>query len=80
MTWHPLIDEPLWRVNGKKEQPNPMPLENLALKADCRFDVVDPSRRAEIREGYRALVQECAGKGWDHLAYGIIEVTDSPRA
>ncbi len=78
VTWHPLTDEPLWRVNGKKEQSNPMPLDNLALKADCRFDVRDPARREEIREGYHDLVRDCAANGWDHLAYGIIEVTDVP--
>lgn len=77
VAWHPLPSESLWRVNGKKQQPNPMPLENLALKADCRFDVRDPSRREEIREGYRTLVRDCARNGWDHLAYGIVEVTDS---
>jgi hypothetical protein len=74
--WHLLAEEKLWRINGRKQQPNPMPLASLELKADCQFYVRDPARREAVREGYRVLERELAENGCDHLAYGILEISD----
>jgi hypothetical protein len=70
--WRLWPDEKLWRVNGKKEQDNPMPLELLKLKADCRFYVrgdVDPE---QLRREYEQLTQALAEEGHHDLAYGVI--------
>src|SRR4029077_6553198 len=72
--WQLLSEERLWRINGKKEQDNPMPLDRLGLKADCRFYVPPGANREEIRAGYRALASERHDFGWDHLAYGVIAI------
>lgn len=76
VTWTLLENEKLWRVNGKKEQPNPMPLERLSTKADCKFYIRDDSRRDDARRAYEALTRELKGPGNDytHLAYGLVAV------
>lgn len=43
--------EKLWRVNGIKSEPNPMPVERLELKADCKNTYSDHVREVK-REGY----------------------------
>ncbi len=72
--WHLWDDEKLWRVNGKKEQPNPMPVANLALKADCRFHVRDDSQREEVRRGYDLLARDLESQGLHDLAYGVLTI------
>jgi hypothetical protein len=72
--WELLDGQPLWRVNGRKEQPNPMPLGSLKLKADCRFHVRNPANRDGVREDYEALTTELAGKGFYHLGYGVVTI------
>jgi hypothetical protein len=72
--WRVWEDEPLWRINGKKEQPNPMPLNLLSLKADCRFYVHDDANRDIVRDQYRRLTGELAEHEWDHLAYGVVTI------
>jgi hypothetical protein len=79
VTWHLLEDELLWRVNGTKDQPNPMPLKDLELKADCRFYVQPPLKPDDVREGYRALTRELEHEGYDHLAYGVVEIRGRGR-
>jgi hypothetical protein len=78
--WHVWRDEKLWRINGKKEQTNPMPLERLELKADCRFYVREDARRDAVRADYRGLTEELAKLGHDHLAYGAVVVRHPRRA
>lgn len=78
VTWHLLDEERLWRVNGKKEQANPMPFDKLELKADCRFYVSPDADRDAIRADYRALANELRDRGWDHLAYGIVAIDVAP--
>jgi hypothetical protein len=75
--WSILRDEPLWRVNGKKEQDNPMPLEFLKLKANCRFYVRDDARRDGVRKDYEELEKQLKEEGYDHLAYGILAIENS---
>ncbi len=70
--WRLWEQEPLWRVNGEKKQPNPMPLVRMETKADCRFYVREEARRAAVRADYRALTEELAKKGLDDLAYGAV--------
>ena len=70
--WKLWPEEKLWRVNGKKEQVNPMPLELLKLKADCRFYVRGEVSPEKLRREYEQLTKELAGEGFDHLAYGVI--------
>jgi hypothetical protein len=70
--WHLWREERLWRVNGKKEEPNPMPLVRLERKADCRFYVREDARREAVRAEYRSLTAELEQRGYDHLAYGVL--------
>jgi hypothetical protein len=78
--WKVLKNERMWRVNGKKEQPNPMDLvDGLPRKADCRFYVRD-EQREKVRAGYHELARTLAtpvvggGGRWDVLGYGLLDV------
>jgi len=71
--WRTFENEPMWRVNGTKSQPNPMPLASLARKAHCRFSFA-PDDRSAAREGYLMLETELARAGWDSLAFGVLRV------
>lgn len=74
VSWKVLRDEKLWRINGKKEQRNPMPITKLHLKADCEFYVRDPTRRDEVRKRYLELETSLQQEGFDHLAYGVVSL------
>ncbi|MGD0995780.1 MAG: hypothetical protein ABR909_09705 [Candidatus Bathyarchaeia archaeon] len=74
VSWKLLRDEKLWRINGKKEQENPMPITKLHLKADCKFYVRDPKRRDEVRKRYLECEAKLQKEGFDHLAYGILSI------
>lgn len=63
----------IWRVNGEKTHPNPMPLGDLEHKADCRLSFSDDDRE-EVRVGYRKLALDLADEGWDQVAAGILTV------
>jgi hypothetical protein len=79
MGWKLWEKEKLWRVNGRKEQDNPMPLQLLELKADCRFYVrgnIDPE---DLRKEYEQLARELAADGFDHLGYGVLTARIPPR-
>jgi hypothetical protein len=78
--WRLWRDERLWRVNGKKEEPNPMPLARLERKADCRFYVREDARRDAVRAEYRALTAELEKQGYDHLAYGVLAIRHPLRS
>ena len=78
VAWMILERENLWRVNGKKEQPNPMPLSSLQLKADCRYYVRDKRLRDVLRQGYVRKELELKRQGFDSLAYGILEIDATP--
>ncbi|HYV14395.1 MAG TPA: hypothetical protein VE972_00050 [Conexibacter sp.] len=67
-------EEMLWRINGRKEQPNPMPLELLELKASCRFYVRYDADRAAVAARYRTLTRDLLAEGWDHLGYGVVAI------
>ena len=72
--WELLKDVRIWRINGKKDQPNPMLLrEGLPLKADCKLYVKD-EQRDKVRQGYIQLVSFLEKEGWDVLGCGILEV------
>jgi hypothetical protein len=71
-SWRIWEDEKLWRVNGKKEQANPMPLSLLKLKADCRFYVRGAVSREALALEYEKLATDLTQKGYDHLAYGVV--------
>jgi hypothetical protein len=61
-SWRIWENETLWRVNGKKEQANPMPLSLLKLKADCRFYVRGRRLTRVARAGIsRTNGRSCAG-------------------
>lgn len=77
--WRLWAEERLWRVNGRKEQANPMPLELLKLKADCRFYVRDGVDPVALREEYEQLTRRLAAQGFDHLAYGMLTARIPPR-
>lgn len=75
--WKILKDEKMWRINGRKEQPNPMNLKaGLPLKADCRFYVSNKDRN-KIREGYENLATTLyqSDNKWDVLGYGILDIS-----
>lgn len=74
VSWTLLKDEKLWRVNGKKEQLNPMNLaEGLPKKADCQLYVKDRDRE-ELRTQYKNLVKSLNNAGWEYLGYGIVDI------
>lgn len=74
ISWKLLKDIRIWRINGKKEQPNPMLLrEGLPKKADCKIYIKD-SDREKVRQGYNQLVRMFEAEGWDVLGCGILEV------
>ena len=72
--FHLCHDQMLWRVNGKKEQPNPMPIESITLKADCVHTFSDSVREAK-RSAYVERVKEFKAEGFTHLGYGIVHVS-----
>lgn len=71
-----LPERSLWRVSGKKEEPNPMPLAALRKKAFCAFQVKGSrEQREEMAEGYDALATRLYEQfDATHLGYGIINV------
>ena len=72
--WEILKNTHIWRINGKKEQPNPMSLrDGLPKKADCGLYVKDEDRK-EVRQRYIQLVKVFENKGWDVLGCGILEI------
>lgn len=76
VTWRLLEDEPMWRINGKKEQPNPMPLRGgLSLKASCRIYVTE-EHADSVRQGYERLEEALvtSPQAWDVLGYGIVDI------
>jgi hypothetical protein len=75
VNWSLMDSERLWRVNGKKEEPNPMPLSALKRKADCRFYVRREANRERIRAEYDQLAQELEDAGYTHLGYGALTIT-----
>jgi hypothetical protein len=79
--WEILEDRKLWRVNGKKDEPNPMLLsDGLPKKADCKFYIGDKDVE-RVRQDYVNLARrlsenavELLGYEVTHLAYGIIDI------
>src|SRR5262249_1125773 len=71
--WHVLEQERILRINGIKQYPNPMPLDRIVTKAECRFDIED-SRRSEARSAYTWLYQSLTHMGYTHLAMGILDI------
>ncbi len=79
--WEILEDRKLWRVNGKKDEPNPMLLsDGLPKKADCKFYIGDKDVE-KVRQNYVNLARrlsenavELLGYEVTHLAYGIIDI------
>ncbi len=75
VNWSLLDSERLWRVNGRKEQPNPMPLSALKRKADCRFYVRREANREKVRAEYDELARDLESAGYTHLGYGALTIT-----
>ncbi len=76
VNFHLLSERSLWRVNGKKEEPNPMPLAQLRRKAFCAFQVKgEMEQRMKMAESYDALADRLHEQfDATHLGYGIIDV------
>jgi hypothetical protein len=68
-----LRDQKMWRVNGKKEQGVPMPVESIKMKAECKYYVND-LKRSEAEEGYINLEKKLLRAGWDVVGYGILDI------
>lgn len=72
--WKLLPSAKVWRVNGQKQQPNPMVLEEgLPKKSDCKLYVCDELRE-RTKQGYIRLVSFLQKKGWHVLGCGVLEV------
>ncbi len=69
-----LTEKPMWRVNGRKEQPNPMPVSSLKEKARCRLTYKEFDEDA-IRDGFLKRQQQFAKDGWTHLGYGVLDIS-----
>jgi hypothetical protein len=66
-----LSDALIWRVNGVKRFTNPMLLDDLPSKADCRLTFTD-RERDDVRCSYTARVRELKDLGWTVLGYGTL--------
>ena len=73
LSYNILSNEKMWRVNGKKEQSNPMPLDRLKLKADCRHTFSE-SRAENARKGYIELENLFRKNGYTHLSYILMDI------
>ena len=78
VTWRKL-DQKMWRINGRKEQKNPMPLTKLHLKADCMFHVRNDVNRPAMKRNYRALTRTLKSENHTHLVYGILGIRGITR-
>jgi hypothetical protein len=77
VSWVELPDVTLWRVNGRKQQANPMRLVGgLELKATCRLSVPE-SVASRVALEYAALAEQLTAQGWDSLAAGLVEIIPS---
>lgn len=72
-SFHVLDNEKMWRVNGRKDQSNPMSLTNLSLKASCKH-TYRAEQMSEANEGYEKLISLYKEDGWSHLGYGLLVV------
>lgn len=70
---HILVGETMWRVNGRKTESNPMPIESLELKAMCRF-TWPADEEDSVRHAYRNRQAEFRKDGWTHLGYGLLDI------
>lgn len=68
-----LSDEKMWRIDGKKEQVNPMPLELLRLKGECKHTYSEIDRKNAV-EGYVRLQNSFESQGYSHLGYGLLDI------
>ncbi|MEO1243737.1 MAG: hypothetical protein AAFX54_17645 [Pseudomonadota bacterium] len=66
-----LKERKLWRVNGKKEQDNPMPVSSLEKKADCIHTYQEDERETRSRQ-YRERSRQFEREGFDILGYGVL--------
>jgi methylase of polypeptide subunit release factors len=78
--WKLCSEERLWRVNGRKEERNPMPLTHLRKKADCRFYVRGDITRDALRDDYEELTAQLANEGYEDLAYGFLVIRHPRRS
>jgi hypothetical protein len=65
--------EKMWRVNGVKSEPNPMPISHIRTKARCShtYSIVDQDA---AEQGYLNLEHRYQEAGFDRLGYGIIDI------
>lgn len=68
-----LPNQRIWRINGRKEQPNPMPLESLEERATCRF-TWPRAEEPSVRQAYRTLQKDLEAEGWTHLGFGLLDL------
>jgi hypothetical protein len=82
VSWEILSDRKIWRINGQKNEPNPMLLiDSLPKKADCQFYIANKNRD-EVRKKYIDLanrlqqnaIDEKLGYDVTHLGYGVIDI------
>lgn len=78
VTWR-LLDKPLWRINGRKEEPNPMLLSKLKNKAECRFHVRNDANRQAVKKDYEVLTRKLRRMGFTHVAYGMLTIRGLSR-
>jgi hypothetical protein len=71
--WRVPEDARIYRVNGLKSCPNPMPLTKLPLKAECAY-TVDDSQRDRLRLEYQNTVGELYAKGFTTLVMGLLDI------
>jgi hypothetical protein len=85
ISWEILSDRKIWRINGKKNEPNPMLLsEGLPKRADCKF-YIEEENKDVVKQKYVDLSQHLSenivdskgnklGYEITHLGYGIIDI------
>ncbi|HEX2057071.1 MAG TPA: class I SAM-dependent methyltransferase [Actinomycetota bacterium] len=76
VTWRLNEGEKMWRIAGKKEEDNPMPLTHMRKRAfDPYYVHGDQAKRERVAADYDELADKLSHElGCDHLAYGIIVI------
>ena len=78
----PMEEKQLYRnpANGLKEQPNPMSLDNLRIKAIRSYsETGEPIYDPNDLEAYDAATRMHQEQGWTHLAYVRFHICNNPE-
>jgi hypothetical protein len=73
-----LEGQTMWRVNGRKSESNPMPIDRLATKALCEH-TYSHSDRSKALDWYATRTAAYAELGFTDLGYGVLHIDSGSR-